>query len=496
MDAGRVESDGVARRLLASAALVALLMAAVPAAAKAVSVDNGGRADRTVQAVQWGASAACRTPLRAVSDSAPEQCAVIDGRPVSEAEVNAYQSSWTHRALSLQRSLGAGAPLVEEQLVHTHNSFNASSYSLGSTSYYPTVTNQDPNQVYSLTDQLRMDVRALEIDVHWVPSPFGNASTGGFWVTMCHGDSSIVQGVHVGCSWDRPFQDGLAELKAWLNANPHEVILLYLENQLDDVNGPNAQAHQIAGQLIASGLGSLVYRPPAGQPCAPMPMDTVGAADILKAGHQVLIVGNCGPGAWGTWVWERGPRWDEHGDPSAYNDAACAADRKARLSDATFRRFFEDSTWLTAMQNGKNSLTTPAGAARMMQCGVNIVGLDQLTPQDPRLPALVWSWAQNEPVANAGNCAYQGADGRFHAGNCGDTRQFACVDSTGAWHVTPASGPWAMGTTLCSAQFSGSHFAVPPNGLRNQLIVEAKGSPSTQVWLNYANVNGTWTPTL
>jgi hypothetical protein len=195
-------------------------------------------------------------------------------------------------------------------------------------------------------------------------------------------------------------------------------------------------------------------------------------------------------------VHERGPRWDEHGDPSAYNDAACNADRAARLNDTTFRRFFEDSTWLTAMQNGRNSLTTPAAAARMMQCGVNIVGLDQLTPQDPRLPALVWSWAQNEPAAGAGDCAYQGSDGRFHAGDCGAPRRFACVDANSGWHVTAATGPQSAGGASCSAEFSGSRFGVPPNGLRNQLIVEAKGSPSTEVWLNYASVNGTWTPSL
>src|SRR5205823_607369 len=229
-----------------------------------------------------------------------------DGRTISEARMKAYDSSWTHRALSLQRGLDAAVPLAQEQMPHTHNSFNASSYTLGSTSYYPTLTNQDPNQVYSITDQLRMDVRAIEIDLHWWPSPFGNASTGGKWVTMCHGDSSVVNGVHVGCSWDRPFQDGLAEVKAWLVAHPDQVILLYLENQLVDEHGYNAQGQDVAAQLIAAGLGDLVYRPPAGQPCADMPLG-VSRADILAGGHQVLIVGNCGAGGtWGTWAHERG----------------------------------------------------------------------------------------------------------------------------------------------------------------------------------------------
>ena len=484
------------RRLFTVATLAVLLLVTGTLVARAATPDPTAYVQRGVQQVRDDAAALCRTPLRSSPDpSAPEECTPVDGRTISEAHVQAYQSGWVHRALSLQRGLDLNAPLAEEQLPHTHNSFNGSSYTLGSTSYYPTLTNQDPNQVYSLTDQLQMDVRALEIDVHWWPSPYGNASTGGKWVTMCHGDSSTVPGVHIGCTWDRPFQDGLAELKAWLVAHPDQFVLLYLENQLDDTNGPNPQAHQIAGQLIAQGLGSLVYQPPAGQPCAPMPTST-STADLAKGGHQVLIVGNCGPGAWGSWVHERAPHWDEHGDPSTYADSACTADKQERAADpALFRREFEDSTWLTATTgDGQNHLSTPATVAKMVQCGVNIIGLDQLTPQDPRLTALVWSWAQDQPAAGAGNCASQGADERFHAGDCNDKHRFACVDGAGAWRVTAAVGRWDMGNTLCGAEFHGSRFGVPANGLRNRQIVEAKGAPSTEVWLNYANINGVWTP--
>ena len=466
-------------------------------AARAATPDPTAYVGRGVQQVRSDAAALCRTPLRSAPDpSAPEACAPVDGRKISEAQMQAYEAGWVHRALTLQRGLDAAAPLAEEQLPHTHNSFNASSYTLGSTSYYPTLTNQDPNQVYSLTDQLRMDVRAIEIDLHWWPSPYGNAGTGGKWVTMCHGDSSQVPGVHIGCTWDRPFQDGLAELKSWLVAHPDQFILLYLENQLDDTNGPNPQAHQIAAQLIAQGLGSLVYRPPAGQPCASMPTG-MSTADMATGGHQVLIVGNCGPGAWGSWVHERQPHWDEHGDPSTYGNAACAADRQERAGDpGLFRREFEDSTWLAAMLgDGTNHLSTPATVAKMVQCGVNIIGLDQLTPQDPRLASLVWSWAQNEPAPGATGCAYQGADSRFHAGDCSAPRHFACVDAGNGWHVTPATGPESSGAAACSTAFPGTSFGVPPNGLRNQLLAGAKASAGDEVWLNYAtDVSGAWTP--
>src|SRR4051794_5205336 len=116
--------------------------------------DSGYKFCRSLQALEWGTAAACRTPLYAAPDAtAPEYCGVFDGREVSEAKVAAYEKSWVHQALTLQRGLDEAAPFWEEQLGHTHNSFNASSYKIptdGSMpSYYATLTNQDPNQAYS-----------------------------------------------------------------------------------------------------------------------------------------------------------------------------------------------------------------------------------------------------------------------------------------------------------------------------------------------------------
>ena len=43
-----------------------------------------------------------------------------------------------------------------------------------------------------------------------------------------------------------------ADLRAWLDANPDQVIMLYLENQLtDESGGNNQQAHDIAASIIA-----------------------------------------------------------------------------------------------------------------------------------------------------------------------------------------------------------------------------------------------------
>jgi hypothetical protein len=455
---------------------------------------------RTVTEVVRGVAAMCRMPLRSLPDpAAPDACAAIDGRKISAARLEAYQSSWTHRALTLQRGLDVDVPLLEAQLPHTHNSFNSSAYEipadLSHPGYYPTLTNQDPNQVYTIAGQLDMDVRAIEMDVHWVPSPFGNASTGGYWVTLCHGDSGNPLHVHVGCTIDRPFQDGLDELAGWLHRHPDQFVLLYLENQLGD----SAQAHQVAGALIRQHLGSLVE--PTSRPCAALDYHETQAS-ILAAHHQIAIVGDCGAGAgtaWGAAVHERGLLWDEHGDPTAYSAAQCAADSQARASDSSFRRYFEDSTFVAAAA-GTNPLTSSLGgtstisaegAAAMTRCGVNIIGFDQLTPEDPRLTALVWSWAPNEPRADAGACAYQGSDGRFHAGDCQGARRVACQAANGAWTLSTPAVAWPNAARACP---QGTTFAVPRNGFRNAQLVAAKGTGGASVWLAYHRVAGTWAP--
>ena len=465
--------------------------------------DPGYKFCRSVVALESGAAAACRTPLYDAPDATlPEYCGAFDGREVSEARIAAYEDSWVHRALTLQRGLDESAPLWEEQLPHTHNSFNASSYSIptdGSLpSYYATLTNQDPNQVYSITDQLRMDIRAIEIDLHWVPSPYGSAETHGYWPTMCHGDAQDPTGsgfyVHVGCTDDRPMQDGLAEVARWLKANPHEVLLVYLENQLFS-GGPVAsdtQAHDVAASIIKSQLGPLVYQPPAGMKtgtCAPMPYDR-SRADMLAAGKQVLLVGNCGPGAWNQWVFTRGPAWDESGNPTNYGAADCAKDQAARENHTSFRRWYEESPWLEAMTDATQVLTASA-TAQMVQCGANIIGFDQLQPFDGRLEAMVWSWAKDQPSATGGDCAVQGPDSRFRVADCNQRQPFACVDSSLDWHVTRAVGRWRDGAKVCGREFPGSSFGVPPNGYRNAQLAAA-GSGRT-VWLNYTRSGGAWT---
>jgi hypothetical protein len=455
---------------------------------------------RGLQALAASVAAGCRTPARDLpSQAVIDDCRLVDGRKVSEAQIAKYRKSWVHRALTLQRPLDTRSPLYEATFAATHNSFNASSYYVPANGkpvdYYPTLTNQDPNQVYSITDQLRMDIRGIEVDLHWVPSAYGSPKTAGYWVDVCHGASEGVpqsgQHVHVGCTIDRSLQNALVEIRSWLKQHRHEFLLIYLENQLDN----DTAAHNVAAALIKQHLGRLVYRPsghlPAGR-CRQMPYAT-SRQQMQRTGARVLLVGNCGPGSWNRWVFTRGDKWNEGGNPTTYGAKDCAADEQGHERHTTFRRWYEESPFLEAATAASQTLTAKATRA-MVHCGANLTGWDQLTPKDGRLRAFIWSWAQQFPRAGRGRCALQAAHGRFKNANCSSRLRFACVDRHLDWHVTRAAGPWRRGHAACRAEFPHSRFGVPPDGYRDRQIVAAKPRAHARVWLDYEKVRGKWRP--
>jgi len=217
----------------------------------------------------------------------------------------------------------------------------------------------------------------------------------------------------------------------------------------------------------------------------------VSRAQIRASGKRVILTGNCGPGAWTSWVFERGPRWIEGSSTGDYPDypACVAAERIPRDYDLNWIRTWEDSTWLSAMLDGsrKASSIDATKARRMVRCGVDMIGFDQLQPFDPRLDAVVWSWAVDEP--STAGCAFLGSDGRFHAGDCGASRAFACADGNGTWSVAPA-GPWTDGAAACAA--TGAGFSLPKSGYSNELLKAVAGG--AEVWLDYRSIGPGWTP--
>jgi hypothetical protein len=344
---------------------------------------------------------------------------------VCSDDIAAYERSDTHRTLVFQYALGDGLPLRDAPWIGTHNSFNSA------TEMGPTVSDTDPNQQLSLVDQLRLDVRSLELDVHW-------------WLNgpvVCHADGDFT-----GCSIEQTLDVELRKIDGWLAQHPDQVILLYLEDHLGAQQG-----HDAGAQMIESTIGPRVYRS-AGGGCQELPL-TLTRNAVRAAGKQVIIVGGCGVGAAYQGV---AFSWDKHVETRPVGFAGppgCGPDFPRATWDSTLVRYYEDSTFLTdgasyVGQSTRDDGLTPATTTALVRCGVDLLGFDQLLPEDGRLEAAAWSWAHPPP---------------------GEPRSGAsrrCIVQR------PSDGRWEM--RRCSAKY-GPAQGVPLTGYENERLRAAAG---------------------
>jgi hypothetical protein len=416
-------------------------------------------------------AAVCRST--GVPDGA---CVMPVGHDNLASERAAYQQSWLHQAAQFQYRLGTTVPLRDAQWLGTHNSFNTDSNSV-------TLSHTDSNQQLTLSQQLDSDVRALELDVHWVPSLDAGGSNA---VVVCHGRGPDQY--NAGCTNEPLFTNVLPEIAGWLNAHPDQVILLYIEDELYNATGYAQTISALEQRLRRPDGSSMIYHPDPAKftsgHCADMPLG-VSRHDIRAAGANVMVVGNCRSG-WSSDVFSWDSNHVESGNTAAYRPfPACDASYPRSVYASQLVRYFEDSTWVAAAVSPTESPSdaaaaalSPARVSAMVGCGVNLFGFDQLTPTDGRIEASIWSWAPGQPKVAGGGCGAQGTDSRWITRPCASRRPAACQDAAGNWSVTTAPVVFTSARAACAAQ--GAQFAVPRTGLDNSLLYQASGG---EVWI-------------
>lgn len=414
------------------------------------------------------------TALAAIAAAAVASSAQADA-------IDDFQGSWVDRALEAQFELGSGLPLANTPWIGTHNSFNSVA-EMG-----PTLSDQDSNQQITPVDQLRLRMRSLELDVHRFPDVPGATPR------VCHARGHDEG--HLGCTIEKPLSDVLSEISGWLRlpGNRDQVLLLYLEDHLDD-----AQGYDDAAAAVNAQIGDLVYKP-AGPGCTALPLALTREA-IRAAGKQVVIVSDCGPGTgWNGVVFDWGAHVESR--PFDYLDFPdCGPDYDRATYDSTLVRYYEDSTQLTQVAGDPDDGVTPPTAAAMARCGVDLIGLDQLTgPADPRLDALVWSWAHGRPLApgspRRSRCAIQRVGpkqpfGRFFDRRCNRRHRPACLGSAG-WTLGRERLRWRDARAKCRRL--DATLAVPRTGFEaQQLRLAMQAAGARTAWLGYRRAHGRW----
>lgn len=371
-----------------------------------------------------------------------------------------FQNSWAGKALAHQRNLDVNSPMIDNNILGSHNTYNSEAYR-NATRYL------DPQQKHSIYDQLRLGARFIELDAHWTAQTHGAK----FWewgpdLLLCHsGIGKSVGDLHVGCSLtDRFVKDGLQEVRNWLNENPNEVIILYFEDHTDG-------RHQELLNVINDKLSGKIY---ASNGCKNIP-DSLTKAQVRAAGKQIVL----------------------------WKDGGCSGNTGMKNLAFTglgkIDRIWEDRTAVGAIgaffTGGKVKKIEAADVTQAFKNGGNIVNLDDMTYNDGRIEAAIWSWDRNEPNNWGGNqdCAVQWGNGRWDDAGCGSSHHFACKsNSDGSWNISTYKGQWTGGAQAC-AQLGNYKFAAPTNSKDNEALKAAKGG-ITHVWLNASDRSneGTW----
>ena len=163
--------------------------------------------------------------------------------------ISDFNNSWAGKALSLQRILDRASPMKDNNIIGTHNTYNSRAYQ-DADSYL------DPQQQYTIYDQLRLGARFIELDAHWTAHAHGWPWQWGNDLLLCHSGIGANMGSWLlGCSLtDRFVRDGLQEVRNWLDRpeNTQEVIILYIEDHTDG-------RHQELLSILNDKLGGKIY---------------------------------------------------------------------------------------------------------------------------------------------------------------------------------------------------------------------------------------------
>lgn len=413
------------------------------------------------------------------------------------------EDGWAQRALDIQFDIASDVGWTNMPWVGTHNSYNSTEQT------GVALSSNDANQQITNVEQLDAGVRSLELDVHRFPDVPGGP------LRVCHARGAD-QG-HLGCTTEKELAPTLAEIVAWLDepANSEEVLLLYLEDHMGDAAGYNA-----AATVVTDELGDRLYSPPAGAGCTEVPSGLT--RDAIRAdGAQALIVSDCGPDGASGWH-AVAHNWNSHLEsrPVDYEDfPSCGPDYDIPTYETTFIRYYEDSTALTNVVGPPTGVATPDDgitpptAAAMARCGVDLIGLDQVTGDaDPRFEGLVWSWQVNRPrpgMKGERNCAVQrrgvevapafafpgSAEPATRAAwfdqRCARLHAAACRDGSGEWTIIEKRVRQRAARNACEKQ--GLALGTPRTGYDAQGLDAALAAAETrQAWLGAKRAGGTW----
>lgn len=336
------------------------------------------------------------------------------------------------------------------------------------------------NQWLSLTDQLNLGVRVVEIDTHWVGGVLRVAHCGGLHVqalnTFVKALNTVAKilGHHI--RWDtetmgcdpslssipsllqRTFKDALQEIKAWMDApeNQDELVVLFFDDQ------PNLRewgvAHKLQEDILSVFHRDLIFTQ---DDLAENEWQWPIGSDMVISGRKLVMVSVADYGSdMAPFVFPRDSSICSWTEPSLQSFSAapeCVVNGSTELFTGSLVRVstceleYGPLNCEFVWKGGNIPYFDEASIPGVVDCGVNIPSPDLLTPS--RAAAAVWTWAPGHPFstnrkkgnsnknsdndddasgeARATKCAIISAsDGRWRSASCSSDYSTTATNST------------------------------------------------------------------
>ncbi|KAJ8566363.1 hypothetical protein ON010_g6761 [Phytophthora cinnamomi] len=420
-------------------------------------------------------------------------------------------SSWLNQTLAYQRNLAFSGKLCYSQIPSTHNSaitladgygnrdqlFNANLNSDKSYSYLKT-----NNHVLSLTDQLGIGMRWIEIDTHYFLDDFhtghcgnlGSSSVTTFfdafdsqlskygtilWGPELLGCFPSVSGIKT--TDEVTTRSSMQEVMDWLEENPTEFVVVYMDtgsdiSRLDKYDDLNTLLTDIFGDLIVpqSVLKSLASDSWTGG----------SVNDFVDAGYRVLLLANADTGlAYSLYDFCGGHEVLSTDYIDTLPDSSRKIDGLEIYGNDYFLRSYQaELRYISLSDEGVltedfETFLNSSNIGNFVRWNMNLVATDMV--DGAKMSAQAWSWAENEPMTTtSGAYVLMNTSGRWVASTTATKTYKACWSSSSlAWSIIAYASSCASGYT----------FSAPADPYQNYLLktaISTNGITTTSVVIN------------
>lgn len=407
--------------------------------------------------------------------------------------------SWAVDALNFQRRLQRDLPLPYYQMPGTHNSYQSQHSGIGVEEQglhelfilanYEQNNVALQNQRYSVTDQLRMGLRWIELDmwgfvfqyedIRLCHDPFPDPRLL-YWVEKAQQETGVTLNwdpANLGCfsTRNQNLETGLQEINAWLTLpeNEEEIIVIYYDaktlftpHQVD--NAINTAVEIFGDKIFTRAEKELLGRWPSAQ-------------ELITRRKQIILECNSEHFSQSRIVFYPTLSSKENGGNQFSVERFtpfphCAIDDAAfNYGQGFFRPLDHSISKGPAMQVDPIKMITREDIRNFVNCGINTMALDNVQPS--YIAEMIWSWAPGEPTANG--CAYMNEEGRWQTHtDCALALKHACVhvDNRLDWTLSASTDSW--NNPNCP---DGYQFSFPRTGYENALLHQVKDTE--EIWL-------------